>query len=377
VLSASMDTHGNLSAELATLLDLAACHRHAPHIDHPLTRERAVVNLVRVIEAGVRPVKVRVGIPVLLPGERTSTVVEPARTVFGDLLPAIERHGVLDAALYVGFLWADEPRNCAVAFVTGFDEASARACADELAAAYWGARDDFVIVVEHSGTIDEALDFVDSGAATPVFVSDSGDNVTAGASGDITLALHAVRDRKGFAERHPTLLAGLVDTTALAAAIEAGVGGVLTASVGAGLDARYAPPAAGPWTVRALIPATDGSGRIDGALLDDGRVHVTVQWARDAFVAADDPAFPPGVTSGTAWVDPSAYDLVVVKNGYPFPSQVAAASSSFLALTPGGTDLVTERLDFRSAARPLYPLDTAFDPDLAARVIPPYPATAS
>jgi len=368
VLSASMDPHGNLSRELAELLDLAACHRHAPHIDNVQTRERAVVTLVDAISRGEKPLKAWARIPVLLPGERTSTVVEPGATVFGRLLPAIERHRVVDANLWIGFAWADEERNSAAVLVTGYDPAAITTCAAELADAYWAARDDFVIVTDHSGTLDEGLDFVEAGAATPVFISDSGDNVTAGGTGDVTFALRALLGRPALlASGRRFLFAGFVDRDALATAVAAGEGATLELAVGAALDSRYGAAVDGVWCVERLI--TGPGGRVDGALLTDGPVSVTVQWARDPFVDPADPAFPSGVTAGVAFVDPGGYDVVVVKNGYQFPSQLAHAGSSFMALTPGGTDLDFDRLPIARWSRPMFPLDRAFSPDLTPVIL--------
>ena len=75
-----------------------------------MTKQRAVANLVACLDQGVRPRKAWVRVPVLLPGEKASTRDEPARGIYGRL-PAIERlAGVIDAAVWIGYAWADEPR---------------------------------------------------------------------------------------------------------------------------------------------------------------------------------------------------------------------------------------------------------------------------
>lgn len=80
LVSASMDLHGNVSRELAHQTDLITCYRTAPHVDVAETRERACRNLVEVLDEGSnRPFKAWIPIPVLLPGEQTSTRVEPAK----------------------------------------------------------------------------------------------------------------------------------------------------------------------------------------------------------------------------------------------------------------------------------------------------------
>ena len=375
VISLSMDPHGNFSRELAELVDLAACHRHSPHIDTWQTRERAVTNLIETIRSGKRPLKAWVRVPVLLPGERTSTVVEPANTVFGGLIPAIERHGVLDANLWVGFAWADEARNAAGVLVTGFDAAAITACAEEIAGWYWDAREDFVIVVDHSGDWDEALAYGMGSAVAPVFVSDSGDNQTAGGTGDVTYALARTLATSGFAESGRSILfAGIVDEETVDAAAAAGVGAVLDRAIGAGLDSRYAGPVAGPWTVVALIDGyTEGEG-VQGAALENGVVSVTVQRIPVVFAPGDDVAWKGRRKPGLSWwPEATGFDIVVVKNGYLFPGQVALAADTFMAITPGATDLDFDRLPFERVTRPLFPFDRDFEADLTATLIPSRP----
>jgi microcystin degradation protein MlrC len=80
-IAASYDLHGNLSQPIIDALDMFSTYRTAPHIDVEETMRRALAMLVRRIETGVRPKLAWAPIPVLLPGERTSTVDEPARSL--------------------------------------------------------------------------------------------------------------------------------------------------------------------------------------------------------------------------------------------------------------------------------------------------------
>jgi len=377
VISGSMDTHGNLSPELAALVDLACAHRHAPHIDIPETHARAVRSLLAVLDRGARPFRAHVRIPSLLPGERTSTVVEPGLSVFGELLPSIERWGVLDANLWVGFAWADEARNSAAAFVTGYDEASVLACAEHLARLYWEARERFVIVSDHSGSWQEALDFAFDAPPAPLYVSDSGDNVSAGATGDITVALAAtLADSRAAESGTSFLFTGLVDPASVAAAVAAGEGGTVERAIGAQWDDRYAPAVSRSWTVETVLSGLAASGdeeTVTGALVRSATVSVVLQSQRAYFIRPDDAAFQSVRLRGLAWVDPSGYDVVVVKNGYLFPGQVADAGSHFMAITPGGTDLDFDRLRFENVSRPMFPFDRDFEPDLAPTLLKPTP----
>ena len=62
-------------------------------------------------------------VPVLLPGEKTSTRIEPAQEHLRRGARVTEaRAGVIDAAIWVGYAWADEPRCQAAVVVTGDDD---------------------------------------------------------------------------------------------------------------------------------------------------------------------------------------------------------------------------------------------------------------
>jgi microcystin degradation protein MlrC len=307
---------------------------------------------------------------VLLPGERTSTLFEPATSVFGDLIPSIERFGVQDVNLWCGFPWADEDRNAAAVFATGDTVESITAAVEHMAALYWNARADFGITSPNYGTWDEALDFVLAGNARPVYLSDAGDNVTAGGSGDVTAALARTIERSDVAESGIRFLfAGLVDAPTLEAAIAAGEGATLDRAIGANVDARYSPPVEGSWLVERFIDGVYGEG-IVGAVLSSGDISVSIQKFRQRFVGGIDPATPAFDMIGLAYTDVSGYDVVVVKNGYLFPNQRETSRSEFMAFTPGGTDLDFDRLEFSRVWRPIFPLDREFEADLSAKVLP-------
>src|SRR5438876_630637 len=110
------------------------------HEDAPLTRRRAVANLVACLDRGVRPVKAWVRVPVLLPGERASTRDEPARSIYGGLPAIAACAGIIDAAVWIGYAWADEPRCGAAVVVTGTDAGATAREARSLAERYWDAR---------------------------------------------------------------------------------------------------------------------------------------------------------------------------------------------------------------------------------------------
>jgi microcystin degradation protein MlrC len=121
VVTTPMDLHGNVSWDLAVNSDMISCYRMAPHEDAWECRERAARILIERLESGKgKPAhKVWIPVPILLPGEQTSTRVEPAKSLYAMTYPASEVEGVIDASIWIGYAWADEPRNHAVVMATG------------------------------------------------------------------------------------------------------------------------------------------------------------------------------------------------------------------------------------------------------------------
>ncbi|MFI3268716.1 MAG: M81 family metallopeptidase, partial [Rikenellaceae bacterium] len=113
MISTSMDLHGCVSKTLACNTDLITCYRLAPHEDWAESKERTVQNLVDRLYSGKGKPKYKawVKVPVLLPGEQTSTRVEPGKSLYAKVDPLTKSEGVIDAAIWISYAWADEPRN--------------------------------------------------------------------------------------------------------------------------------------------------------------------------------------------------------------------------------------------------------------------------
>ena len=124
VISTCMDLHGNVSHRLAKNTDLITCFRMAPHEDRMISKRRTVANLVERLEKGLgKPAyKAWVYVPILLPGEKTSTRVEPGKSLYAKIPSVTAKEGITDAAIWIAYAWADEPRNHGAVMVTGDDK---------------------------------------------------------------------------------------------------------------------------------------------------------------------------------------------------------------------------------------------------------------
>ncbi|MEU1270761.1 M81 family metallopeptidase [Streptomyces sp. NPDC005799] len=364
LVSTSMDLHGNVSRDLVHLSDLITCYRMAPHEDAMETKERAARNLVDLLTSGAhRPVKAWIPVPVLLAGEQTSTRIEPARSVYAAVEDVEAADGVTDAAIWVGYAWADEPRNRAAVVVTGPDRTAVAAGAERLAHGFWAARRDFAFVAP-TGTLDDCLDTALAAEARPYFISDTGDNPTAGGAGDVTWGLQQVLARPEFKDPDgPTVLyASLPGPSAVDTAVEAGVGATVTVTAGAEVDDRHA----GPLTLTGTVHAIRHGDRDAGTevVLRVGSVHVILTRLRKPYHHEHD--------FTDLDLAPREADLVIVKIGYLEPELFAMAADWRMALTPGGVDQDLPRLGHHRIRQPMFPFVRDMpDPDLTARIVAP------
>lgn len=349
LVAASMDLHGQVSRDLAELVDVPSCYRTAPHIDYLETRRRVMSDLARYLEDGVRPVRAWVRVPVLLPGEMTSTRLEPASSIYATLADEHHPDGVTDTSLWVGYAWADEPRSAAAVVAHGTDEDVVVAEARRVARAWFDARDAFVFCAP-AAKPDDAIERALTSTARPFFVSDSGDNPTAGGSNDVAWFLGRLLVHPQLASGEKTAIwASCVDEAAVRACVEAGVGGSVDLRVGGQFGGSDPVRLAGE--VVSITP-NDHSGPI--AVVRAGGVHAILTTRREAF------HFVRQLTA--LGLDPATVDVTVVKIGYLEPDLYDAAADHVLALTPGGVDQDLLRLDYCQVVRPIHPLDR-FDAD--------------
>lgn len=364
MISTCMDLHGNVSQRLAQHTDLMTCYRLAPHEDAIESKKRAVVNLIERLESGKGkpPYKAWIPVPILLPGEKTSTRIEPAKSLYAQVAPATKQDGIIDAAIWVGYAWADEPRNHAVVMVTGDDKEAVSSTAEDLAKDFWDVRSEFEFVAPTT-TLEEGLKKALASDKKPFFISDMGDNPTAGGAGDVTWTLRELLARPEFqSENGPSLIyASIPGPELVEKAVEVGVGNEVSAKAGAAIDDRFSPPLDLTGKVTA-IKHGDVHAETE-VVVKIGSIHVIVTKKRKPYHHEAD--------FTELDLNPRESDIVVVKIGYLVPELYNMQADWVMALTPGGVDQDLERLGYKRINRPMFPLDKDMaDPDLTTRFIP-------
>jgi microcystin degradation protein MlrC len=306
---------------------------------------RSVKMLVESLKTGVKPVLLWAPIPVVLPGERTSTVDEPAKSLY-EMMPEIDAiDGVWDASLMVGYVWADEPRATAAAIMTGTDRAVLEREAKRVAKAYWDAREKFVFGCE-TGSIQECVDKAIAAKTAPVVLAESGDNPTGGGVGDRAEVLADLIGKKATG----VIFAGIADKAATEACYAAGIGAEVDLSIGASLDTIGSQPVTAKVKVQFLHEATNLADR--QAVVAIGGIELVLSAKRRPYHYIAD--------FTRLGLDPNGAKIIVVKSGYLSPELAPIANPNLMALSPGVVDQFVERLERHRKLKPTYPFDKDF-----------------
>jgi microcystin degradation protein MlrC len=343
--AASYDLHGNVSQRIIDQLDIFAAYRTAPHIDVRETMVRAWSMLVETLRTGARPGVAWAKVPLLLPGECTSTEDEPAKSIYLGLPAFDSQPGILDANLMIGYVWADEPRATACAVVTGTDRQAASQAAEAIAQQYWNERENFGFGPV-TGPLEEMLDIAASAKTSPVILADSADNPTGGGVGDRADVLRALIARNW----QGALLAGITDRPAVEACFAAGEGATLALRIGGSLD-----PASVPAEVTAKVLRLDDSAVAADrqAVVGVGGIEIVLAARRRPYHNIED--------FRRLGLDPKAARLLVVKSGYLSPDLAPIANPNLMALTDGVVNQDIANLSSLRRARPVFPFDRDFD----------------
>ena len=184
----SLDMHATFTRNLKASLDAVVGYKCAPHTDTYETGISAALIVIRSLESGRKPAMAAVRIPMLVAGEQSETSVEPMLSLIEDLHRVERSDGVFACSYLLGFPWADGSESSVHAVVvTNGDQAQAESLANSLASRLWERRTEFSFYTD-TRMPEDALRYARQSIAEgiyPVVISDSGDNPTAGGSGDV------------------------------------------------------------------------------------------------------------------------------------------------------------------------------------------------
>ncbi|MGI6699696.1 MAG: M81 family metallopeptidase [Christensenellales bacterium] len=353
---ASMDLHGNISQTLFDLSTVLTCYRTAPHIDAVQTRERNLTNLLTVLDGrkqGKKIAKAMVSVPILLPGEQTSTEVEPGKSLYAQIpQQLLHKDGVLDTSIWMGFPWADQPRSRAAVCAYGFNQDNTVACAKELAEKFWDYKNDFTFVGPVA-PLKEGLQKALESKEKPYFLSDTGDNPGAGGDNDTVIVLKEILN-SGAEKNKKIALVSIKDEQTVQELKANQIDDYVHVNLGGKINKALGGPVN---TTMQLINRYSDTKAGDSVVLKKDNLSLVVTSNRYQF-ATEKNFQNAGLGS---YQD---YDIVIVKIGYLEPDLSRAAKGWTMLLTPGSVNQDLKNLAFDNLTRPLYPFDDGFTPCL-------------
>ena len=304
----ALDFHANVADGLVPLVQGIAGYRTAPHTDYDDTERRAAEALMKLASGGVgewRSVPHFFRIRVQF-ADAAQTHVEPYVTVLKMIRELDADPRVVTASVFNGQPWVDAPfMSASVVVYSNADHEEIHAKAKAIADYFDEHKTDlkFGVPAVAPANVVEAVHEL----AKPVFVSDSGDNTTAGAAGESD-GLVAVFRGTGL----KTLFTSLYDPDAVAK-YESMVGRVVP----------NAPTVVGRGRILGFVGEDSG----EGVVVRDGNVDIVYSTVRTSFTMKEHFA--------AMGLNPADYDVVVVKQGYLWPGAAELAASQVFCMTPG------------------------------------------
>ena len=349
---APLDHHGSITHRMIEHLDGLVGHRTQPHQPDD-TGYWAAKQLFAIVRGDVKPTMGWQTVPMIAHQEQFLTSRGPMKEWFDAARSLEMQDKVVAASCFPMQPWLDVPEGgWSAVVVTNDDQALADDLANELAGMAWEMRDDFW--VHEIIRVDDAVYRAVNAERGLVILSDTGDSVFGGATGDSTMLL-----RELVRQQVPQLaLLQMVDAASAQQAVAAGVGSTVDLALGGKLDPLFGHP----FRTQAQVLATaDGPIEADvigrnsfdmgkRALLGIGNVRVVV--SEHVGVGGNHP-----IVYRSFGIEPAQAKMAVLKTASNFQFYADMTSQILRVDTVGPTMSHLEGSKWRQLPRPIYPLD--------------------
>lgn len=344
-ISTTTDLHGNISEKLFNNTNLITTYKTAPHIDQIETKRRALKNLIYLLNNKNNIYESFVRVPILLPGEMTSTNIEPAKSLYNSLKEIEEDKDILDASIWMGFPWVDEKRASASLSVTGINKEKVINITKKLSNKLFSIKEDFKFVSKALSLKDSFIEANNSNLK-PFVISDTGDNPGAGGLGDLNLLLKEALKYKDSNKR--ILIASIKDSEAINI-LKSSNKERLNINIGNKIDPSFGPSINLDVTI------------INKRVINNNLMYLVRHKNIDLIIT--EKRFQFGKISyfnNILKEDIKTYDIVSVKMGYLEPEIKDVSKAHILALTKGSVNQDLLSLNYNNLNRPIYPFDKNF-----------------
>jgi microcystin degradation protein MlrC len=351
----SLDCHATVTRQMVELSTALTAYRTHPHTDYVETGRRAAEILISALTGKTKPVTRMQRIPMLCPDR--GTVSSPLDRLFEKFIAWDNLEGVIACSLCPAYPFQDVPEQGWTAIaVTDNDEQLAVRLVAELASNVWAARHE--LLPEPMLSPVEALQKAIQMPGAPILVTDSADNVGAGARGDTTGILAALMET--YRDADGLVLANFTDAQVTEIAKTQAEGETITIDVAGKTDTRYG----GPVKVTAEIlcitagQITDDGGFSGSPTLDAG-VIVCLGIDNLRLVLTEHAIWGPQPSLfRKVGIEPFEAKIVVVKSGIGYKVTYRSVAKGIVdADCPGPGSRNVAHFDFEKIPRPMFPLD--------------------
>ncbi len=357
----SFDLHGILTEQILSHADAIVVYHTYPHVDFALTGQRAARLLLRILAGGVRPVTALVKIPALVRGDELIT----ATGLIGKQIrqaQAIEAsEDGLSAGMFIGNPFTDVLNLHSNSFViTDGDPERASREAIQMATDFWSVRERLQAPLTSMAETIEICQRT-QGKGT-VILKDAADATSSGASGDSNIIVQELL-KAGYSG---SILAPVVDATAVQVAVAAGVGATVQTTLGGQLDSKRFTPL--PVNARVhMISEGRFPSESNNSIWLSGTTAVLVAENVTWVVTIRAVSLYDRSLFYAHGQDPQKFDVVVVKSPHCQPHMFDEWAAEVVNVdVAGSTSANLPTLGHVRATRPLFPLDAGvtFTPEV-------------
>ena len=336
LIALSLDAHANITDELCDYANIISGFKTVPHIDQAEAQMRSANALVYCLKNGVKPYAKMVRVPFLLKNDTLQTAYEPLKGLIEETVALEKTDEIFTANLFLGHCWIDAPNTSASTVVCATSEEKAEETAKYLANKLWATRNSYKFLCE-AELPEECVKRAIEGKEKRIFITDSGDNTTAGAEGDTTDILRLFLAAKPTKK---TCVVGITDYDIVNEFWDKNDG-----------EKVYVKAFGETGAVKAHGDILGWTKEIIGRSLTIcfGNVDAVFTEYRSAFIEKRN--------FDKANVDLLGYEIVVVKLGYLFTELKPYADRELFALSDGASCVELSRLNLKKIIRPMFPLD--------------------
>ncbi|MBU6114325.1 M81 family metallopeptidase [Mammaliicoccus lentus] len=349
-ISLTLDIHANIPKELSKYANIIYSYRTVPHTDQ-FDIERKTANLlIEAIKDNEVVNPIIIDLPIIIPGEKALASDEPLKTILEKLYEIEDYEEIASANFFICHAWNDTVNTRSSVVVSPKNKKSisiAFAKAKELADYIFRERKNFDFnaeVLSPRKAIQKAVNLNEN----LIFISDSGDNSTAGAQGNRVDMLEVtmnedLKDKK-------VLISAIYDETAFVTLDNYNINDNVSLYIGTPLNekVKFNGVVKSKGDLMGYLNATNdkvgetitiSNNNIDLIVSNSGESFITLNHFKKANVNVND------------------YDIIIVKQGYLFNELSNLSDKSILSLTQGETYQLIENIDYKNILRPIYPID--------------------